>query len=115
MPKSNNSKQTQIFFSPAQLADLKSELNQLSQVEPGSQSVRDTIEGLMPLIQGCRKRGHSWKRIAGSFQRIGEGVSASQLRRYAYEFDPSLKKESNVSKPKQKSTDWPPMDDDEDD
>lgn len=78
------------FISPAELADIKAELEGLSKLEPGAKTVKDAIEELMPIIRGCRARGHSWKRIAQSFSRV-HGFSAASLRRYAYELDPSLK------------------------
>ena len=80
-----------VFISPAMLAQIEADLTRLSQVEPGAKPVRDAVEALMPVIRGCRARGHSWDRIAQSFQRQVEGVSSTLLRKYAYEFDPSLK------------------------
>jgi len=78
------------FISPAQLAEIKAELESLSKLEPGAKSVRDAVEELMPIIRGCRARGHSWKRISESFSRV-EGISSASLRKYAYELNPSLK------------------------
>lgn len=78
------------FISPAQLAEIKAELEGLSKLEPGAKSIRDAVEELMPIIRGCRARGHSWKRISESFSRV-EGISSASLRKYAYELDPSLK------------------------
>ena len=93
------------YISPAELADIKAELEDLSKLQPGAQTVKDAIEDLMPIIRGCRARGHSWKRIAESFSRV-DGISSASLRKYAYELDPSLKESvkgivPKVSKPKE--------------
>ncbi|UJB73452.1 hypothetical protein HRE53_33100 (plasmid) [Acaryochloris sp. 'Moss Beach'] len=78
------------FISPAQLAEIKAELEGLSKLEPGAKTIRDAVEELMPIIRGCRARGHSWKRISESFSRV-QGISSASLRKYAFELDPSLK------------------------
>jgi hypothetical protein len=79
------------FLKPSLFDALKQELTLLETVEPGSKSVAEVIAELMPLIKGCRDRGHSWNRIALSFQKFIPDLSATTLRRHAYELDPSLK------------------------
>lgn len=79
------------FLKPSLFDALKQELTLLETVEPGSKSVSEVIAELMPLIKGCRDRGHSWNRIALSFQKFIPDLSATTLRRHAYELDPSLK------------------------
>lgn len=79
------------FVKPSSFDALKQELALLETVEPGSKSVAEAIAELMPLIKGCRDRGHSWNRIALSFQKFIPDLSATTLRRHVYELDPSLK------------------------
>ncbi len=79
------------FVKPGLLDALKQELALLESVEPGSKSVAEAIADLLPLIRGCRDRGHSWSRISLSVQKFIPGVSAASLRRYIYDLDPSLK------------------------
>jgi hypothetical protein len=79
------------FVKPSSFDALKQELALLETVEPGSKSVAEVITELMPLIKGCRDRGHSWNRIALSFQKFIPDLSATTLRRHVYELDPSLK------------------------
>jgi hypothetical protein len=79
------------FLKPSLFDALKQELALLETVEPGSKSVAEAIAELLPLIKGCRDRGHSWNRIALSFQKFIPDLSATTLRRHAYELDPSLK------------------------
>jgi hypothetical protein len=79
------------FLKPSSFDALKLELAQLETVEPGSKSVAEAIAELMPLIRGCRDRGHSWNRICLSFQKFIPELSTTTLRRYVYELDPSLK------------------------
>ncbi len=79
------------FVKPGLLDALKQELALLESVEPGSKSVGEAIADLLPLIRGCRDRGHSWSRISLSVQKFIPGVSAASLRRYVYDLDPSLK------------------------
>jgi hypothetical protein len=79
------------FLKPSSFDALKLELAQLESVEPGSKSVSEAIAELMPLIKGCRDRGHSWNRICLSFQKFIPELSTTTLRRYVYELDPSLK------------------------
>jgi hypothetical protein len=82
---------TSEFVKPSSFDALKQELALLETVEPGSKSVAEAIAELMPLIKGCRDRGHSWNRIALSFQKFIPDLSATTLRRHVYELDPSLK------------------------
>jgi hypothetical protein len=79
------------FVKPGLLDGLKQELALLETVEPGSKSIAEAIAELLPLIKGCRDRGHSWSRISKSIQKFIPGVSAASLRRYVYDLDPSLK------------------------
>jgi hypothetical protein len=79
------------FVKPSSFDALKQELALLETVEPGSKSVAEAIAELLPLIKGCRDRGHSWNRIALSFQKFIPDLSATTLRRHVYELDPSLK------------------------
>jgi hypothetical protein len=79
------------FVKPSSFDALKQELALLETVEPGSKSVAEAIAELMPLIKGCRDRGHSWNRIALSFQKFIPDLSVTTLRRHVYELDPSLK------------------------
>jgi hypothetical protein len=79
------------FLKPSLFDALKQELAHLETVEPGSKSVAEVISELMPLIKGCRDRGHSWNRIALSFQKFIPDLSVTTLRRHVYELDPSLK------------------------
>jgi hypothetical protein len=79
------------FVKPSSFDALRLELVQLESVEPGSKSVAEAISELMPLVKGCRDRGHSWNRIALSFQKFIPDLSATTLRRHVYELDPSLK------------------------
>jgi hypothetical protein len=79
------------FVKPSSFDALKQELALLETVEPGSKSVAEAISELMPLIKGCRDRGHSWNRITLSFQKFIPDLSATTLRRHVYELDPSLK------------------------
>jgi hypothetical protein len=79
------------FLKPSLFDALKQELALLETVEPGSKSVAEAIAELLPLIKGCRDRGHSWNRIALSFQKFIPDLSATTLRRHVYELDPSLK------------------------
>lgn len=79
------------FVKPGLLDGLKQELALLETVEPGSKSIGEAIAELLPLIKGCRDKGHSWSRISQSIQKFIPGVSAASLRRYVYDLDPSLK------------------------
>ncbi|NJN24451.1 MAG: hypothetical protein HC810_08775 [Acaryochloridaceae cyanobacterium RL_2_7] len=117
------------LVSPAILAEMKAELESLSSTEPGAREISEVVAELMPLIRGCRDRGHSWKRIAESLKKFHSGLSVGRLKKYAYELDPSLKSdakksqtslipemdvESEVSDDDEEESNWPPlMDDDE--
>jgi hypothetical protein len=79
------------FVSPSILEALKQELGLLEAMEPGSKPTAEAIADLLPLIKGCRDRGHSWVRIAQSFQKYLPGVTVGTLRKVAFELDPSLK------------------------
>lgn len=79
------------FVSPSVFEALKQELSLLEAVEPGSKPTAEAIAELLPLIKGCRDRGHSWVRIAQSFQKYLPGLTVGTLRKYAFDLDPSLK------------------------
>jgi hypothetical protein len=79
------------FVSPSILEALKQELSSLEAMEPGSKPTAEAIAELLPLIKGCRDRGHSWVRITQSFQKYLPGVTVGTLRKVAFELDPSLK------------------------
>ncbi|MCM1984456.1 hypothetical protein [Lyngbya confervoides] len=83
------------LVNPAVFAEMQAELESLSNTEPGAREVADVVRDLMPLIKGCRDRGHSWKRIAESLQKYHSGLSVGRLRKYAFELDPSLKGKSS--------------------
>ena len=89
MPKSDEAASD--FLKPSLFDALKQDLTQLKTVEPGSRSIAEAVAELMPLIKGCRDRGHSWSRIALSFQKYLPGLTVGTLRKYAFEADPSLK------------------------
>lgn len=91
MPKSE-------VISPAVFAEMQAELKDLSETEPGAREIVEVVRDLLPLIRGCRDRGHSWKRISESLQKYHSGLSIGRLRKYAYELDPSLKSGSSGSK-----------------
>ncbi len=75
----------------ALFAEIQAELKELSETEPGARDVAEVVRDLLPLIRGCRDRGHSWKRIAESLQKHHSGLSVGRLRKYAFELDPTLK------------------------
>ena len=79
---------------PSLVAEMKAELEDLSQTEPGAKDLESVIEELMPLIQGCRDRGHSWKKITESLKKFHSDISVSRLKRIAFTLDPSLKSKS---------------------
>ncbi len=85
------------LISPSVLAEMKSELESLSKTEPGAREFSEVIAELMPLIRGCRDRGHSWSKIADSLKKFHSGMSVSRLKKYAYELDPSLKSSAKSS------------------
>lgn len=79
------------LVSPSLVSEMKAELQSLSEIEPGAKDLDDVVSELMPLIKGCRQRGHSWKRIAESLGKFHQDLTISRLKRLAFEFDPSLK------------------------
>jgi hypothetical protein len=79
------------FLKPSLFDALKQELGLLEAMEPGSRSIGEVVSELMPLIRGCRDRGHSWVRITQSFQKYLPGMTVGALRKVAFELDPSLK------------------------
>lgn len=79
------------FLKPSLFDALKQELLLLEAMEPGSKSMSEAIADLLPLIKGCRDRGHSWVRISQSFQKFLPGMTVGMLRKYAFALDPSLK------------------------
>ncbi len=79
------------FLKPSLFDALKQELLDLEKVEPGSRTTKEVIQELLPLIKGCRARGHSWQRITGSFQKYLPGLTIGTLRKLAYELEPALK------------------------
>ncbi|MEM9137812.1 MAG: hypothetical protein AAGB01_10750 [Cyanobacteria bacterium P01_F01_bin.42] len=79
------------LVSPSLVADMKAELQSLADTEPGAKDLDDVVSELMPLIRGCRQRGHSWKRIAESLGKFHQDLTISRLKRIAFELDPSLK------------------------
>ncbi len=90
MSKSNSESASE-FLKPSLFDALKQDLVLLEAIEPGSRSARETIKDLLPLIKGCRDRGHSWQRITGLFQKYLPGLTVGTLRKVAYELDPALK------------------------
>jgi hypothetical protein len=86
------------FLKPSLFEALKQELIQLEATEPGSKVVREAIKELMPLVRGCRDRGHAWNQITLSFQKYVPELTVGTLRKHAFEFDPSLKGSSKVTK-----------------
>ena len=82
------------LISPSLVAEMKAELESLSQTEPGAKDLESVISELMPLIQGCRDRGHSWKKITESLKKFHSNISISRLKRIAFTLDPTLKTQS---------------------
>jgi hypothetical protein len=70
---------------------LRKELELATQLEPGSQNFAEVIEEMMPLVKGCRDKGHSWEYIAKIFQKWLPGLTPFILRKHVFELDPSLK------------------------
>jgi hypothetical protein len=70
---------------------LRKELEIATELEPGSQNFAEVIEEMMPLVKGCRDKGHSWDYIAKIFQKWLPGLTPSILRKHVFELDPSLK------------------------
>ena len=79
------------LISPNLIAEMKAELEDLSKTEPGAKNLKSVITELLPLIQGCRERGHSWKKISESLQKFHSDLTLSKLKRIAFELEPSLK------------------------
>lgn len=86
------------LVSPAILAEMKAELESLSRTEPGAREIAEVVAELMPLIRGCRDRGHSWKRISEALKKFHADLTLSRLKRLAFELDPSLKGNSGSTK-----------------
>jgi hypothetical protein len=85
----------ELFFSDEDDAFLEQRLEKFTKINSKAKSHRSTITRLMPLIRGCRDKGHSWEFIAGIFQERYPGLSAALLRKVVYEIDPSLKASVN--------------------
>jgi hypothetical protein len=81
----------ELFFSDEDDIFLEQRLEKFTKIDSKAKSHRSTINRLMPLIRGCRDKGHSWEFIAGIFQERYPGLSAALLRKVVYEIDPSLK------------------------
>ncbi|NJN37982.1 MAG: hypothetical protein HC790_03410 [Acaryochloridaceae cyanobacterium CSU_3_4] len=84
----------ELFFSDEDDSFLEQRLEKFSKIDSKAKSHRSTITRLMPLIRGCRDKGHSWEFIAGIFQERYPGLSAALLRKVVYEIEPSLKPSS---------------------
>ena len=78
--------------------NLKQKLMKLQAIETNERTTAEVMAEMMPLVKGCRKRGHSWKRIALLFQEEVPGITVAKLRKYAFEADPSLKDSSKSTK-----------------
>ena len=79
------------LVSPSLIADMKAELEGLANTEPGAKDLESVVSELMPLICGCRDRGHSWSKISESLKKYHSELTISRLKRIAFELDPSLK------------------------
>jgi hypothetical protein len=90
MPKSAYNPD-ELFFSDEDDGFLEERLEKFSKIDSKAKSHRSTITRLMPLIRGCRDKGHSWEFIAGIFQERYPGLSTALLRKVVYEIEPSLK------------------------
>lgn len=90
MPKSAYNPD-ELFFSDEDDGFLEERLEKFSKIDSKAKSHRSTITRLMPLIRGCRDKGHSWEFIAGIFQERYPGLSAALLRKVVYEIEPTLK------------------------
>jgi hypothetical protein len=112
MPETNSA---QTFISPQNIQALRQELEMTAKLPPGSKTIAQAISELLPLIGGCRKRGHTWEAIAKTIQKHIPNLSAVALRKMVWEFDPSLKgsapkktvPEPAVAEVSQKSDDRP--------
>ena len=104
------------LVSPSLVADMKAELQSLADKEPGAKGLDEVITELMPLIRGCRDRGHSWKRIADSLSKFHSDLTLGRLKRLAFELDPSLKGNApskgslipTLDEKESKESNWPP-------
>jgi hypothetical protein len=79
------------FINPAQLSELMKDLEQLQSMDPGALEQTEAIEKMLPIIRGCRDRGHSWNRIIQVLQKQLPGLTSATLRRVVFQLDPSLK------------------------
>jgi hypothetical protein len=79
------------FISPAQLNELMKDLEQLQSMDPGALVQSEAIEKMLPVIRGCRDRGHPWNRITQVLQKQLPGLTSATLRRVVFQLDPSLK------------------------
>jgi hypothetical protein len=79
------------LVSPGMVADMRAELQSLVETEPGARELIEVVRELLPLIRGCRDRGHSWNKIAGTLQKSDSRLSIWRLRKLAFELDPTLK------------------------
>lgn len=79
------------FINPAQLNELMKDLEQLQSMEPGALAQSEAIEKMLPMIRGCRDRGHSWNRITQVLQKQLPGLTSATLRRVVFQLDPALK------------------------
>jgi hypothetical protein len=79
------------FISPAQLNELMKDLEQLQSMDPGALERSEAIEKMLPMVRGCRDRGHSWNRITQILKKQLPGLTSATLRRVVFQLDPSLK------------------------
>lgn len=79
------------FISPTQLNELMKDLEQLQSMDPGALEQSEAIEKMLPMIRGCRDRGHSWNRITQVLQKKLPGLTSATLRRVVFQLDPALK------------------------
>ena len=78
-------------LSKKRLKALSRELEIIDNSPPGWKTVTETITELLPEIQGCRKRGHTWKVIAKLFQEEIPSLTTAAFRKTVLALDPSLK------------------------
>jgi hypothetical protein len=79
------------FINPSQLSELMKDLEQLQSMDPGALEQTEAIEKMLPIIRGCRDRGHSWNRITQVLQKQLPGLTSATLRRVVFQLDPTLK------------------------
>lgn len=103
----------ELFFSNDDDGFLEERLEKFSKIDSKAKSHRNTITRLIPLIRGCRDKGHSWDFIAGIFQERYPGLSAALLRKVVYEIEPSLKPSIGKKAVHQPESLIPALDDDE--